>query len=43
MCEYLILNNGGIVIHKDEFYSDGRYFGYEDAAKCIGNGGVETD
>lgn len=43
MCEHLILNDRGIVIHKDEFDSDGRYFGNEDAAKCIGNGGVETD
>lgn len=43
MCEHLILDDGGIVIHKDEFDSDGRYFGNEDAAKCIGNGGVETD
>lgn len=43
MCENLILNDGGIVIHKDEFDSHGRYFGNEDAAKCIGNGGVEAD
>lgn len=43
MCKHLILDDGGVVIHKDEFDSDRRYFGNEDAAKCIGNGGVETD
>lgn len=43
MCEHLILNDGGIVIHKDEFDSDRRYFGNEDAAECIGNGGIEAD
>lgn len=43
MCEHLILNDGSIIIHKDEFDSDGRNFGNEDAAKCIGNGGVEPD
>lgn len=43
MCEHLILDDGGIVIHKDEFDSDGRNFGNEDTAKCIGNGGVKAD
>lgn len=43
MCEDLILNNRGVIIHKDEFDGNGRYFGNEDAAKCISNGGIETN
>lgn len=43
MCEHLILNYRGVVIHKDVFDGNGRYFGNEDTAKCIGNGGIETD
>lgn len=43
MCEHFILNYRGVVIHKDVFDSNGRYFGNEDATKCIGNGCIETD
>jgi hypothetical protein len=40
--EHLVLNNGCVLVDEDVFYGEGRDFGEENAAKSVGNRGVDT-
>ena len=42
MGEYLVLDDGCVLVNEDVFYGEGRDFGEENAAKSVGNRGVDT-